>query len=308
MPTRIRFATLDLLVIAKPGVDAQALIAETYSEVIAEDIGSRPTVEHATALVDVHWSGGLGPAGGNIAWRCSVTIGAAVDIGDVAEDQTSTAFIDAVLDLARDADSGILAVVKLADPVQLHRHTALYREIYSLEMALREVVSYIFAAEFPGSLIDGLTKCIVKPASADNLPQDAQLIKYGENRFFYILFDKYAVLNASPDIKAAHIAEALKGGTNLDEVRDALDLRPIKEERHAGFLASLQTLMDPLERVRNAVAHNRTVPDDVRENFNTASARLGAEIQSFWEREAEHVGNGGTQATPPNVPPGPIAG
>lgn len=283
---------LDLLVVARPGVDVQELLAETYSDVLDEFYGGTPGADDIKGSVRIRWSGPLGSDATATAWRVSMDLGNPAEIEDEFESEVNVAIIDGVIDLARQTDSGVLSVLKLADPVQLHGHTALYREVYGVEMALREVVSFIFAVQFPNNLIDGLAKTCVKPASSENLPQDDQLIKHAENRFFYILFNKYAILNDPPDLKAGHISEALTGATNFDEVRDALDLRPIKNEHHGGFLASLQTLMDPLEKVRNAVAHNRTVPQKVRDNFHAAVRRLTEEVDSFWKREAENAGTG----------------
>lgn len=289
------------MIFAQRGVDVRSILREIYEIACADVYGEGDSAE-SNAAVQLVWSGAIAGDKPTVAHRVTIHLGEYEEDGELVAAKLADQLVDEIVDMPKDDRGWITAVVKLSDPVQLHGHTVLYREVYAIEMALREVVSYIFATEFPDNLIDGLAKTTVKPASTENLPQDAQLIKHGENRFFYILFDKYAILNDAPDLKAAHIAAALQGGTNLDEVREALDLRPIKEERHAGFLASLQTLMDPLERVRNAVAHNRTVPETVRENFHKAADKLREEVESFWKREAEHVESG---EAPPDPPKGP---
>ena len=297
--------SLDLLIISVPNADVLGIVRDLYNDVIEADYGTRLDDAELNVLVDGHWRGTTGADQTRNAWRISLRF----ENPEEDRPEATLPFVrhvaDAAVDLARQTDSDILAVVKLQDPVQLHEHSGLYREVYVLEMALREVVSYIFAAHYPDNLTDGLTKTGVKPASGESLPQEAQLIKFGENQFFYILFDKYAVLNQALDVRVAHITDAIRTGTNIDQIRKLLDLRPIQDERHAGFLASLQELMDPLERLRNGVAHNRTVPESVRENFHAAAKRLREEMEAFWVREATHVGltdeptaNGPAQAQP----------
>ena len=297
--------SLDLLVISVPNADVLGIVRDLYNDAFEGDYGTRLDSAALNVLVDGHWRGTTGADQTRKAWRISLRF------ENLEEDRPDAILpfvrhvADAAVDLAKQTDLDILAVVKLQDPVQLHEHTGLYREVYVLEMTLREVVSYIFATHYPDNLTDGLTKTKIKPASSGSLPQEAQLIKFGENQFFYILFDKYAVLNQAPDVRVAHIVDAIREGTNIDKIRERLDLRPIQDERHAGFLASLQTLMDPFERLRNGVAHNRTVPESVRENFHVAAKQLRKEMEAFWVREANHVeladdptANGPAQAQP----------
>jgi len=284
-------SNLDLLLIADGDCDAAASVRDVYRDTYLQDGGGELDSSALTSLVVCRWSGASSAERSHTAWRLVIELDILEEEGEADGEAEGLEFagklIDAILDLPKQADSGIAAVIKLGDPVQFHGHAALYAQVYELEMLLREVVSFIFAAEFPEALIDGLARSMVKPASVENLPQDSQLIKFGENRFFYILFNNYAVLNTPPELRIAQIHQALTAATSFDEVRSALDLRPIKNERHAGFLASLHDLMRPLERVRNAVAHNRTVPEKYREDFQVAAGQLSEEVAAFWAREAE---------------------
>jgi hypothetical protein len=299
MPGAPDQTSLNLLVIAQDGSDAGALLRSTYRDVRQQVLEDQLDETAVAAIVDCHWAGQCSATPLRIVWRVRIAFDDIDTDGDAADPSFASALIDAILDLPRQQDSPVAAIVKLTDPVQTQDHMALYRELYDLEMILREVVSYIFASEYPENLIDGLLKSGVRPASLEKLPSDQLLIKQGENQFFYILFNKYAVLNDLPEMKVEHLYQALAGAGNLDEVRSALDLRPIKEERHVYFIASLSTLMNSLERVRNAVAHHRTVPKKSREDFYVAARRLREEIEAFWQREAEHIGT----YVPPTDPP-----
>lgn len=300
---------LSLLVIAEPGVDVADLLREVYRDEWEDThFGAQvDQLELEQCLVGV-WSGRVCADPARVAWRLGVAFPPSGEVEGEYDVEFANAVVQGVLSLGRDSPKGILAIVKLADPVQLRGHTSLYAEVYAIEMALREVVSYVFAAEFPEELVDGLMKTNVKPANSENMPPDDQLVRYGENRFFYILFDKYAILNLPGGLTVADIGNALKEAASFDDVRKALDMRPIKNERHAGFLASLQDLMDPLEKVRNAVAHNRTVSERVRGNFNKAAERLRGEIEGFWAREVASMGPTVPPVAPTQVGPAPAAG
>ena len=281
--------SLHLLIVAVQTANVPGMVRDLYNDLLEADYGIRLDDAALRGLVEERWRGTYSAADGARVWRLSLRF----DASGGEPPEAFLAFVqrvaNAAVDLAKQEDSGVRAVVKLQDPAQLRGHSGLYREVYILEMALRDVVSYVFAAHYPENLTNGLEKTRVKPVGRASLPQEAQLVRCGENQFFYILFDKYAVLNDPPDIQAGHIVEAIRGGTNIDEVRELLDLRPIRNERHAAFLAGLRELMDPLERLRNGVAHNRTVPDTVRENFFEAAKKLRAHIDEFWAREAVHV-------------------
>ena len=281
--------TLHLLVIARGNADVLGTVRDVYNETFEADYGRRLDEGELEGLVD----GDIGGDGGrHTAWRLALRFGNMEEEGA----ETDLAFVrhvaDASVDLASQTESNILAVIKLRDPAQLSEHKALYEEVYALEMALREVVSYIFAARYPENLTDGLRKTGVKPGSSASLPKEAQLMKGGENQFFYILFGGYAVLNEAPEVKVRDITYAILTGTTIDEMRKLLDLRPIDDERHAGFLAGLQKLMDPVERLRNGVAHNRRVGKTVRANFHTAAEQLWEAIDAFWVGEGAARGLG----------------
>lgn len=281
---------LRLLVFAETGVDLAALVRDVYNNGMDAEYGSRIDDESVAQVITVAWSGVVCDDPPRVAWRVEVEFAEVDEEYQEQEDALARYVAENVVALARDSESGIVGVIKLADPTQLKDYTELYKELYLMEMSLREVVSYIFACEYPNNLVDGLSKTKVKTASRqENMPPDDQLIKYGENRFFYILFDKYAVLNDVPDVKAAQISDAIKNADDLQAVQNALDLRPVKLDRHAAFLASLQVIMDPLEKTRNSVCHTRTVPEKVLQDYHIAVKKLREEIDAFWQREAEET-------------------
>ncbi len=66
--------------------------------------------------------------------------------------------------------------------------------------------------------------------------------------------------------------------------REALDHLPIRHDDHAGFIAGLQKLLDPVERARNCVAHHRTIPKRTLDDYPQAREDLHRAIQEFWDK------------------------
>ena len=62
---------------------------------------------------------------------------------------------------------------------------------------------------------------------------------------------------------------------------------PINTEAHVDFLAKLKERAEPIEKLRNCIAHNRTVvPPDLLESFNFLKVDLLASINTLFQNTA----------------------
>ena len=59
---------------------------------------------------------------------------------------------------------------------------------------------------------------------------------------------------------------------------------PIEHEEDAEFIASLKGLMDPIERMRNCVAHNRRPTQRITDNYPTARLDLEKHLDEYLEK------------------------
>ena len=59
--------------------------------------------------------------------------------------------------------------------------------------------------------------------------------------------------------------------------------KPITEERYVDFLASLRQRVDPIEKLRNCVAHNRSISQRIIDDYEMAKGPLLEEIDALLE-------------------------
>ena len=107
---------------------------------------------------------------------------------------------------------------------------------------------------------------------------------------FHILFNEYALLNEPAETKLANLLELIREKDSFDGFRQALDHLPIRHDDHAGFIAGLQKLLDPIERVCNCVAHHRTISKRTLDNYPQARDDIRRAIQGFWDKVKQESG------------------
>ena len=76
-----------------------------------------------------------------------------------------------------------------------------------------------------------------------------------ENQFFHLTFGQYVGLNQRPAIK--DLGSLIRNEDTYVAFRAELLRQPVEHEDDSGFLAGLKERMDSIEKMRNAVAHNR---------------------------------------------------
>lgn len=178
-------------------------------------------------------------------------------VGFSLEINDEVASIRDVVDQFSDAlvDDPIEHVVKYEDPLLRAELKTRADEIFSLEMKLRRVLSIIYLhAAADASPYDLLREELVQPM-ANARPQADQMQSAAENQFFHLTFGQYVSLNQRPAIK--DLASLIRDEATYEAFRAELVRQPVDHEDDASFLAGLKERMDSIEKMRNAVAHNR---------------------------------------------------
>jgi len=211
---------------------------------------------------------------------------------DTAEDLSLVfaGFVAELAKLARDSKSGIRHTLKFQDVVARMDQTKFAEEIYEIEMALREVLSFIFLHTYTEEPHTFLARTALKTTPKDEPPRPEDLQQRHENQLFHILFNEYSLLNEPAETKLTNLLELIREKDSFDGLREALDQMPIRRDDHAGFIAGLQKLLDPVERVRNCVAHHRTIPKRTLDNYPQAREDLQCAIREFWEKVKQESG------------------
>ncbi len=168
-----------------------------------------------------------------------------------------TASIRDVVDEFADAlmADPIAHAVKCEDPLLRAELVLRAEELFALEMKLRRVLSIIYLHAYPDAdPYDLLTEEAVQPMTKEKLVA-VQMKAAAENQFFHLTFGQYVSLNQRPAIK--DLVSLIRNQDTYEAIRAELLRQPVEHEDDAGFLAGLKERIDAIEKMRNAVAHNR---------------------------------------------------
>jgi len=172
-------------------------------------------------------------------------------------------------------------VLKFFDDLMLEENIRHYREIFELEMRLRKAISLVYLAACEGRYYDLLRDDQMQIARTDK-PTDEVLKNASENELFHLLFSQYIQLNQRR--RPAKVEDVLMLVTNMttyDAFRDEITRQPIQNESDQSFLASLKSLLESVEKLRNAVAHNRALSETLRANYTQAKEKLSEAIDAY---------------------------
>lgn len=198
---------------------------------------------------------------------------------DLSEDTTS---IRDVIDMFAESlmAEPIKYLVKYEDPLLRAELSAHAENLFALEMKLRRVLSIIYLNAYPGTdPYDLLTEETVQPLAKEK-PQMAQMKAAAENQFFHLTFGQYVSLNQRPPIK--DLVSLIRNKEAYEAFRDEVLRQPIEHEVDASFLASLKGRMDVIEKMRNAVAHNRRPSRKVTEDFTNVLPLVNQVLDEYF--------------------------
>jgi len=178
-------------------------------------------------------------------------------LGFSLELDEGTASIREVVDEFADAllADPIEHALKCEDPLLRAELEERAQQLFSVEMKLRRVLSIIYIHAYPeADPYDLLLEEHVQPMASAK-PQKEQMKAATENQFFHLTFGQYVGLNQRPAIK--DLVTLIRNEDTYETFRAELLRQPVEHEDDASFLAGLKERMDSIEKMRNAVAHNR---------------------------------------------------
>ncbi len=169
--------------------------------------------------------------------------------------------------------------VKFEDPLLRAELAARAEELFALEMKLRRVLSIIYHHADPDAdPYDLLREETVQPMATAK-PQKEQMKAVAENQFFHLTFGQYVGLNQRPAIK--DLVALIRNEDTYETFRAELLRQPVEHEDDASFLAGLKDRMDSIEKMRNAVAHNRRPSRKVMEDYGNAFPRVNQALDDY---------------------------
>ena len=199
---------------------------------------------------------------------------------ELPEMETAQTVVDDFATSLSDSES-ILHSLRFEDPLLQEELALRAAEIFPLEMKLRRVLSFIYLHAYQRhDPYDLLREEQVDPVTPNLSKRD--MVAATENEFFHITFSKYIGLNQRRDLRqVGQVMRALRDSQTYDVFREEVTRRPIENERDAELLDDLQSLMNPIEKMRNCVAHNRRPKAEDRQDYLNTVAVLNERLDRF---------------------------
>jgi len=177
-------------------------------------------------------------------------------------------------------DKRVDCIVKFLDDFLKDKLNVLQKELFDLEMRIREILSLIFLSRYPYKPHSFLEDFNVRKDGGEEERQ----IKFFENELFFISFSEYTdLINKQKDITINELSEKIIENENFQELKESLLTRGITNQDHKQFMEGVKILFDSLIKIRNCVAHNRNPSETELDNFERSKKELKEKIQEFWE-------------------------
>ena len=175
----------------------------------------------------------------------------------------------------------ILHVLKFEDPLLHHSLAERAVEIFAVEMKLRRVLSLIYLHACQDGEPFDLLREEVEQIPRRERPSPSDMRRFFENQFFHLVFSQYASLNQRKKIDISEMLDIVRDSEQYESLRAEILRSPISEENDSDLLANLKELLDPIERMRNCVAHNRTPSPRISSNYLAGLQGLNDRLDDY---------------------------
>ena len=183
----------------------------------------------------------------------------------------------------------IALVIKYNDEVMATQYQDYVKEIFELEMELREVISFIFLDTYKQDYYDLLkdTNVKIQSLSENNKPDENYFKSHFENEFFFLRFGDYKNIAKKKDLKQSDLIGMISNSDSYEDLKQKIQNRSICKEKYQGFLSKVEENLDLIENFRNCIAHNRSIPKSENyrmiDDYKKARDGLRESIANFWE-------------------------
>jgi len=201
----------------------------------------------------------------------------------VEEEGDTTEIIDNFVDRLQDSDEVHLAF-KFFDEFMHEEFKRYAKEIFEIEMKLREAITFIFIDTYKEDYYNLLKEVDVRIQRIDGnqQPNEEYYKSHLENEFFFLLFSDYRKLDELKELKQSDIIKAISDSADYDSLRGKILNRGIVDEKYTEFIAEIKEYLESIEKLRNCIAHSRAISDGMKNNYIHARNRLENSINNFW--------------------------
>lgn len=178
----------------------------------------------------------------------------------------------------------VLHLVKFDDPLIRADLARWADEIYTLEMKLRRVLTFVYLHAYQdGDPYELLREESVQPMNKER-PNPAHMQERAENQFFHLTFGQYVNLNRRPEFKFPDLLALVRDKDAYHGFREELARVPVEDEDDAVLVAGLKERMEAIETMRNCCAHSRRPSKKVEENYRNARPLLDQLLDGYLAR------------------------
>jgi hypothetical protein len=269
---------VEFLVVCRPGAVSEDSLRELLQQTLTNNLDEKPLDELADAVRFTHQRQ-IDQSNDEEANAARVIY--AFDLNLPEETTYPQSVAKEFADALRDSE-GIDHLLKFYDDLLLEQHIEHQQALFTLEMKLRKVLSFIYLNSYVDRHYELLRDETIKPMEK---PSEAEMKEAFENEFFHLVFSSYINLNRRRTLnKVEDILRLVQEADDYDRLKQELSRSPIGDEADRDFVASLKQRLEPVEQLRNCVAHNRTPSERVAQNYSTARAQLEQALDEFLER------------------------
>lgn len=98
-----------------------------------------------------------------------------------------------------------------------------------------------------------------------------------------MLFSDYIKINELKELKSLDLIKIISNSNYYKDLKQKIQNRGIIKEKYKDFLAGIKEGLNPIEKLRNCIAHNRSFTETIVNNYLEAKENLEHDISEFWD-------------------------
>ncbi len=257
-----------------PPNDGLAGISEMLEDALNQALEYSP-IDFDESMIQIHCQRPLNEAPAD---RGNLLVGFSLELPE--DDAGIKSVVDGFVGALRDR-SEVMHLVRFEDPLLQAELSKWAAEIFSLEMKLRRVLSFIYLHAYQVSNPFELLQEEQVQIPQGVKPQETQMNNLSENEFFHLTFSQYIGLNQRRQIDLRHIVGIILDSEQYGDLRQELMRSPVSDGRDTELMNNLQQHLNAIERMRNCVAHNRRPSEGIRQDYSFNRPRLEELLDSY---------------------------
>lgn len=199
------------------------------------------------------------------------------------------------------SDDKVETITRFEDAFIIEEALLFHKEVFEIEMKIREVLSYILTFNFSAKNTYDWISDFGGMQIANEEMRKKQTYRekvfdfFMENEVFHVVFTQYGYFNSPKKItKIDKINDLISRAANFLEFKNLMENKGITDELnevHKAFVGELAKNLGPIEKLRNEIMHNREVKEIVTEKFTQKTDYQKAKlnvltlIDEFWIQE-----------------------